>query len=308
MKPPISSHGSATSSRRNSIASDHGSIIAEKDEQAQESLASEFDRAFPPFFVKQHTSMASGKVASLDIEVLEWNATDESRRSTRKRKASALEELVSRKSKRKSIPRAVKDIISDLRGSFANPVDLTQQDPLPNDLSRISVKYLRFAEDVRPPYYGTFSRIPNPHMATRLRRNPFTRAFDSLNYDYDSEAEWEEPEEGEDLDSDGEEEAGDDDEADEMEDFLEDDEPDAVVLKRRQVMSDLTPICTGLLWDSDTRNSPSTFDMRPFRMETLHGTCDPLVKLTLTFQPTSTFPSIHIRPKYGSQVSHPRQQ
>ncbi|KAI7951240.1 hypothetical protein MJO28_006924 [Puccinia striiformis f. sp. tritici] len=60
----------------------------------------------------------------------------------------------------------------------------------------IQVKFLRFYEDVRPGYIGTWCKT------SRLvsGRNPFGRETCLLDYDYDSEADWnEEDVEGEDL-------------------------------------------------------------------------------------------------------------
>lgn len=113
-------------------------------------------------------------------------------------------------------------------------------------LKSIPMKYLHFAEDVRPPYYGTYTVPYARAQARQLARNPFSRTRQDTNYDYDSEAEWEEPEEGEDLNSDGEDDI-DDDAEDDMDGFL-DDEEDAQV-KRRLISGDLVPISTGLCWE-----------------------------------------------------------
>lgn len=141
------------------------------------------------------------------------------------------------------------DIVARINGSSDHPIDLTQEadrDPL-GLLKQIPMKYIHFGEDVRPPYYGTYTKPHNPRDAAHLARNPCARTLPEINYDYDSEAEWEEPEEGEDLDSDGDEDLeseGDDD----MEGFL-DDEDDAQVKRRLIGGGDLQPISTGLCWE-----------------------------------------------------------
>ncbi|GMH54571.1 hypothetical protein TL16_g01701 [Triparma laevis f. inornata] len=56
-------------------------------------------------------------------------------------------------------------------------------------------KFLMFDEDERPPYKGTWSKRSN----VVTGRRPFGQDK-HLNYDYDSEAEWEEEEPGEDID------------------------------------------------------------------------------------------------------------
>ncbi|KAF2269597.1 hypothetical protein CC78DRAFT_564826 [Lojkania enalia] len=146
---------------------------------------------------------------------------------------------------------SIAEIVGRLNRSSGNPTDLTDDrgvdapDPL-NILKEIPMKYLHFGEDVRPPYYGTYTKPYSIHQALKLSRCPFSRNLEEVNYDYDSEAEWEEPEEGEDLDSDGEDDL-DEDAEDDMEGFL-DDEDDPQV-KRRLISGDLEPISTGLCWE-----------------------------------------------------------
>ena len=84
-----------------------------------------------------------------------------------------------------------------------NPFDQQQ----PYDEERIiSVrnqnKYISFHEDYRPPYHGTWSK-PNSTMITG--KNPFGKDTTYLNYEIDSEAEWEEGdnEQGDDCSVDG---------------------------------------------------------------------------------------------------------
>ncbi|KAG0152271.1 hypothetical protein CROQUDRAFT_71115 [Cronartium quercuum f. sp. fusiforme G11] len=63
--------------------------------------------------------------------------------------------------------------------------------------AQVPVKYLHFAEDARPGYVGTWSKTSR----VVTGRTPFARDTCLLNYEYDSEAEWEEEDdmEGEDL-------------------------------------------------------------------------------------------------------------
>ncbi|KAF2728245.1 hypothetical protein EJ04DRAFT_504427 [Polyplosphaeria fusca] len=142
------------------------------------------------------------------------------------------------------------DILERLNGTLDSPIDLTSDKSASQQaveaLSQVPMKYLHFPEDVRPPYYGTYTKPHSPREALKLARAPSSRILHELNYDYDSEAEWDEPEEGEDLDSEGEDDL--DSEGDEeMEGFL-DDEDDAQ-LKRRMISSDLIPNSTGLCWE-----------------------------------------------------------
>ncbi|KAJ4346745.1 chromatin assembly factor-I (CAF-I) p90 subunit [Didymosphaeria variabile] len=140
------------------------------------------------------------------------------------------------------------EIVERINGSADNPIDLTE-DPSarPLDLLKpVSMKYLHFGEDVRPPYYGTYTKRHDPGQERKVARNPTIRGLADLNYDYDSEAEWEEPGEGEDLDSEGEDDLEEDGEED-LDGFL-DDEDDPEV-KRRLLNGDQEPVSTGLCWE-----------------------------------------------------------
>ena len=59
-------------------------------------------------------------------------------------------------------------------------------------------KYLKFFEDCRPPYCGTWCKTSK----LITGKHPFQKDTSFLDYDYDSEAEWEEEEPGEDLEED----------------------------------------------------------------------------------------------------------
>lgn len=147
-------------------------------------------------------------------------------------------------------PLPVQEIIERFHGSSHQPVDLTssREDGPEVLLQQCTMKYIHFGQDVRPPYCGTWTKPQSPERARQLARNPFQQLLPQLDYDYDSEAEWEEPEEGEDVDSDGEE---DEEEGDEdMEGFLDDENPpDYLQGRKGQMSNDLVPVCTGLQWE-----------------------------------------------------------
>lgn len=128
------------------------------------------------------------------------------------------------------------------------------------------MKFLKFREDVRPPYIGTCSRFTHTSVP-KMARKPCEPNLPGVDYDYDSEAEWEEPEEGEDLDSEGEEEAEDEDE-DEMEGFLDDEDTgDGKMVKRRPLLGDQEPACSGICWAGE-----STTDHSAYNIDILLGT------------------------------------
>ncbi|KAL6722227.1 chromatin assembly factor-I (CAF-I) p90 subunit [Lecanora helva] len=165
-----------------------------------------------------------------------------------------LEKQANQKNQRSLAIPSVKRLMEEIEGTSSRPIDLTKSKDTrtPLDLlTKVPMKYLSFAEDVRPPYFGTCTRLQDARSITKLARNPFERRLPNTNYDYDSEAEWEEPLEGEDLDSEGEEEAEDEEDGDEMAGFLDDegatDLPRA--LKRRPILGNQEPVCTGLCWE-----------------------------------------------------------
>ena len=132
------------------------------------------------------------------------------------------------------------------------------------ELAEIRMKSLKFGEDVRPAYQGTFTPEVSEATAAKICRNPYFRGIPTINYDYDSEAEWEEPEEGEDLDSEEEEEGSDDGE-DDMEGFLDDEDDALAGGKRRQFVGDLEPVCSGINWAAD--GEPE--ELEQYRMQAL---------------------------------------
>ncbi|KAK0651692.1 chromatin assembly factor 1 subunit A-domain-containing protein [Cercophora newfieldiana] len=179
---------------------------------------------------------------------------------------------------------SVRKIMAGYHGEAASTViDLTSESQRSRQISHtlealkaVPMKSLKFREDVRPPYIGTISGLPpGLNSLKSIARRPTTK-ITTLNYDYDSEAEWQE-EDGEDVeDLDDDEEDADVDE--EMEDFLDDSED---VGPARLVFSGgMEPESTGLCWESRKRlNSPAKlFKFRmEFILETLphHHSIDP---------------------------------
>ena len=287
---------SPLSSRRSSISEIN--VIEEKrrtrsvSTTPQKPRLPDYERSFPPFFVKVHTALAPSNRFSRDEEGLSFaqKKIDESLKGLedgdvtegRSHTFDAIELLhISPNDSYRCPPRvhSVKDIIAEIDGAAHNPIDLTESQfaratkkPL-YLLRTIPVKYLKFAEDVRPPYMGTYTRLRDAQSMSKLARNPFSRGLPEANYEYDSEAEWEEPGEGEDLDSEGEEEEVDEDEA-EMNDFLDDAEvADTRAVKRRPILGDLEPTCLGLCWEGPQSKGSGleTIDLLMFKLDILMG-------------------------------------
>ncbi|KAF1346065.1 chromatin assembly factor 1 subunit A-domain-containing protein [Delphinella strobiligena] len=248
-----------TRTKRESLSAepDENPVLSATQETPKKSSISDYERKFLPFQLPSHTICAPN-LSSLD--------TKNSRSGFDSLLERALNGDVSSEGpaplstffthlKGKSLglwqPNA-REVIESINGSSQQPLDLTVgsgETYRPEDLLRsVTIRHLHFAEDVRPPYCGSYTKLYSPRSSAKLRRNPFSRVRKDTDYDYDSEAEWEEPEEGEDLLSDGE----DDEESigapDEMEDFLDEDD---INPKGRLITGDLKPVSTGLCWDNE---------------------------------------------------------
>jgi chromatin assembly factor 1 subunit A len=211
-----------------------------------------------PFFVKEHMQLApynrflSNKTPPPNGLPLNQDGTPEKIN------------VRFRKRRRTRRVRPVKVILSEMNGSETVPIVMT--DPA-GPLANIPYKYLFYREDVRPAYQGTYTRPVSPRTTRKLALKPSYKGLPDTNYEYDSEAEWQEPEEGDEeiLDDDEKSEDGDGDE--EMEDFL-DDEGD--VTKRQLVVGNMEPKCSGLCWEDGRNHSENGSDLSLYRMDVLH--------------------------------------
>ncbi|KXT16942.1 hypothetical protein AC579_7401 [Pseudocercospora musae] len=154
----------------------------------------------------------------------------------------------------RGIPEAnIQKIVNALRGLKNELIDLTgevEDQSGEGLLQKIPVKHIHFDEDVRPDYYGTYTQIRSPRRKRKVSRNPFTRARPDTDYDVDSEAEWEEPEEGdEEIGDEEDDEIDSQADAGEMDDFLDDE--DDIKIKRKAVTDSLAPESTGLCWENE---------------------------------------------------------
>ncbi|KAJ5573824.1 uncharacterized protein N7459_008251 [Penicillium hispanicum] len=228
---------------------------------------SDYAKEFPEFFLLSHTVVAPVHRFERDSKALEHvrqsldvcmnpNDTTSQHHSPHPFRPSEIFNLIPYRRHRGRQAHSVKDILLKMQ----NENDETLQPQTkpgaslkhnPRDLLRkVPMKSLKFCEDVRPSYQGTFTRPVPESSVIKVSRNPYRRAIPDINYDYDSEAEWEEPEEGEDLDSE-EEEEGSDDGDDDMDGFLDDEDDALAGGKRRLIVGDLEPVCSGIQWAAD---------------------------------------------------------
>ena len=298
---PSRDTASPLSSRRSSIAEIKEMEMPRERSRSvsvtpQKARLSDYERQFPPFFLQSHTRLAPYSRFSRDVKGLAYaqkkidEGLERGAGTIGSFNAHDLLHLPPGSSRRFPRVHTVKDIIARIHGSARNPIDLTESQfkraiQEPTDLLKtIPMKYLKFFEDYRPPYVGTFTKVKDRRAMSKLCRKPFSREIPDTNYDYDSEAEWEEPGEGEDLDSEGEEEVGEDEEENDMEGFL-DDEDDAV--KKRPPLGDLEPTCSGICWE-DLENEESklanldVLDLAHFKLDILMGTTSLIRPITKT--------------------------
>lgn len=273
-----------TGAKRESLSAepDETPILSAPQETPKKSSKSDYERKFLSFQPPSHTICApylfSTTTLPSDFDSLLERALNGDASSEGPAPVSSFFTQVKGKSRGLWQPNA-REVIDSLNGSSQQPIDLTDESGetyRPEDLlGSVTVRHLHFAEDVRPPYCGSYTKLYSPRSSAKLRRNPFSRVRKDTDYDYDSEAEWEEPEEGEDLLSDGE----DDEESigapDEMEDFLDEDD---IGPKGRLITGDLKPVSTGLCWDNEPRpDQESSVDRESMKLEFFLGINKPIL-------------------------------
>jgi chromatin assembly factor 1 subunit A len=243
-----------------------------------------YEIAFGDFFIKEHVTLApvnrferdDQASESLHCTIDSYIVGDRSPDCQRHFDAIDLFHL----SGQNYVPRGkrcmpVREIMAEMSGKSTRPIDLTTdsqntQIKRTNDLLRkIPLKFLKFQEDVRPPYRGTFTSRPVNGIA-KLARNPLRRDLPDTNYDYDSEAEWVEDEDAEDLNSEGDEDEDMGEDGEDMEGFLDDENDETANSKRLVLQGDLEPVSTGLCWEDHHKRSTNV-KMMPYRMEVIIG-------------------------------------
>lgn len=292
--------------RRRSISAEQGERTASPSNPPspqKKPQVSDYDQTFLPYERKTHEVLATETMfwadrsdADKDAAIAKLNEMAASGSEHTKQEVLALLEKrdmatllgvpAAEQGKRGLQYPRVRDIISRLSGSSDRPVDLTQESSEQNmrelleTLKAVPMKFIHFTEDVRPPYCGTFTKIQSERESRKMAINPFSKSLPDANYDYDSEYEWDDPEEGEDLDADD----GDDldsEGAEDLDDFLEDDD-DVAHSKRRLITGDLEPVCSGLCWEDSNgmlRKADGSVDARmtfsEYKMGVLLGWLSP---------------------------------
>ncbi|KAG5934322.1 hypothetical protein E4U60_003946 [Claviceps pazoutovae] len=243
----------STTKSESHSTSDVGSPARDRPTKSVEK--SEYDKIFKPFFLRENTRLARCAL-QLDQE-------------TKEAKSRILDEMITRGQSALEPSRPIFDAVEHLclpfkpprRGKIHHPVKHIMEvasggtgggtlDEARKKLASIPQKVIAFSQDVRPPYYGTVTLKPyalGRNRMHQLARRPNTRCL-PLEYDYDSEAEWQE-EEGEDIDMEDDEEEELDDE-DNMDGFLDDTE-DGGLSTRRVFGQAMEPESTGICFENE---------------------------------------------------------
>lgn len=238
-----------------------------------------YEQMFKPFFIKENVRLAKNpfemdeETRAAKTKILEEYV--EGKRGEVPLRFDPLEALqIPYSTRRGRVYPSVRKIMSEFHDLSSNaPAGLSAASQNAQilhalqALKKVPLKSIKFKEDVRPPYIGTISGLPPGLKSLQiLAKKPTSRNLLPLNYDYDSEAEWQE-EDGEDVDDlDDEEEEADNDE--DMADFLDDSED---VGPSRMVFSGgMEPESSGLCWENRKRASPED-KMLKYRLEWILG-------------------------------------
>lgn len=241
---------------------------------AQERSA--YQRLAQDFFIKENVTLASNKFAlSPGSQAAKMAVLDDFVAGTRapaKIKSSDLFQGLHLPNgvaqPRGKMYSSVRELFSGTDGLQTNPIDLTTESQnvriqrTREALKRIPIKHLKFHEDVRPAYYGTITSVESLASLRKLARNPIAKDL-PLNYDYDSEAEWVDDGEGDDVSLLDEEDV-DEEDGEGMDDFLDDSED--VGRGPRMVAGTMEPESSGVCFEDRTRKNPNP-QMYKFRME-----------------------------------------
>ncbi|CDH52569.1 hypothetical protein RO3G_06701 [Lichtheimia corymbifera JMRC:FSU:9682] len=174
---------------------------------------------FPPFYVKEHVSIhrwPGQNVHSPDFYAqLTAYSTNETTpvpvsKDLQQQFLHDLRSRVPKEMQKRGITKSI-----DLRSALLGPN--ISEDAFSHQALRM--KLLQFCEDVRPAYYGTWTKKSNAVTAC----NPFGQDHDHIDYEHDSEAEWEPEGEGEEIQS------GDEDDEDVSADVMDPDDSNWLV-------------------------------------------------------------------------------
>ena len=200
--------------------------------QTDEVEVSDFEKYFLPFYVKSGVVMVNS-YNSTTSEDLESKVKDIDQLLESNDTSSSIEWLHSHNQKHGyEIKMTAVQVLQTMTAKKKSDEELSKL------LDKVPQKFIKFYENVRPPYVGTFSK-----KLTLPRDNPFSTEGTGFDYGYDSDLDWvnEEEEEGgvDDLENDDEDEEEEQDDEDdgenEMDGFLDKDDDETGVSRKKFV-------------------------------------------------------------------------
>ncbi|WBW73990.1 histone H3-H4 chaperone, CAF assembly factor (CAF-1) complex subunit A Pcf1 [Schizosaccharomyces osmophilus] len=219
----------------------------------QEQPATDFDKTFRPFFLKSQTAFAKFPPCAHSFDQLDklLTSTSDDSLTIKKLLSSSRSSRSTTKPPLAGSPKGFQSQwVKQCMERFQDPITSNPEDIL-QQVSKAPIKLIYFAEDIRPPYFGTFTK---QHTEEDVYVNPWLEDK-SIDYGYDSEAEWvADDEEGEDLDSEDDELDNSDDNLDEADAGFVDDDNDkesASSERANGLVGPLQPIIEGPCWDSN---------------------------------------------------------
>jgi chromatin assembly factor 1 subunit A len=267
-KPPNSTEQNAPVAGGLSQRLFDGGAFAESSGKAAD--ISHYKREFPDFFLHANTRLAPQHRFERDAQALahlQENVDSTFNTGSAEQMAfrpSELFRLMPYQRRCGYQKMSVKDILLQMQSLSDLPETSEAARKLKESLQQVRMKSLKFGEDVRPPYQGTYTKKLPKGTTSKLMRNPFRRELPEVNYDYDSEAEWEDAEEGEELDSEEEEEGSEDGDED-MDGFLDDEDDQLANSKRRLLVGDIEPVCSGIQWQDQVPNP----ELQAYKLEAI---------------------------------------
>lgn len=166
------------------------SSITESTPPVEKLLEPEKPTLFPAFYIKDNVTIADNIRCTEDKKDSNYNQFRAALKTsnTNISKHTFLSELKKESSQKRGVSTHV-DVRNLLLPGSADILHV------PNVRLVLRMKLLQYHENVRPAYYGTFTK----HSYKVSGRRPFAKDEDKLEYDNDSEAEWEGEGEGEDI-------------------------------------------------------------------------------------------------------------
>lgn len=177
---------------------------------------SAYDKEFLPFFVQNNVTLASTINNDISETKTELDNLIQTKETQPKQSFQEFLESFVKTTQTGKTSITPEEIINALNSSTTTEQQVYQMiESLP------PIKYISFYENSKPPYIGTWCSLAHQRIQSDIIKNPLNTDLTGLDYEYDSDLEWnKEDDEGEDIGDDDEEEE----EEEEVSSAMEDDD------------------------------------------------------------------------------------